>query len=96
MKTCSTRQAANKLGISFSTMNRYIAQKKIPVPELIEVGNISARLWSDAEIERLRELLPQIPDGRKMRKKKQLAISAQQLAKTKPKKKTTAEGGCAP
>jgi predicted DNA-binding transcriptional regulator AlpA len=71
MKTYSTRQAAEKLGISFTSMNRYIAEKKIPVPELTQVGSVSARVWSEENIERVRALLPKIANGRKTRYQKQ-------------------------
>ena len=74
MKGFSTREAAKKLGISFTSMNRYIAGKKIPVPRLIEIGSTSARLWSEEDIERVRVALPNIANGRKtrhVRKKKQ-------------------------
>ena len=70
MRIYSTRQAAEKLGISFTSMNRYIADKKIPVPELTQVGSISARVWSEADIERVRALLPKIANGRKPRHQK--------------------------
>jgi predicted DNA-binding transcriptional regulator AlpA len=71
METYSTRQAAEKLGISFTSMNRYIADKKIAVPPLTKVGSLSARVWTDADIERVRALLPKIANGRKTRYKKQ-------------------------
>ena len=77
MKGLSTREAAKKLGISFTSMNRYIADKKIPVPPLIEIGSTSARLWSDEDIEKVRAILPKIANGRKTR----------HLRKKKPKKK---------
>jgi hypothetical protein len=71
MRTYSTRDAAKKLGISFTSMNRYIAEKKIPVPPVTQVANVSARLWIDADIERVRLALPKIANGRKTRHKKQ-------------------------
>ena len=67
MKVYSTRQAAQKLGISFASMNRYIAGKKIPLPPLTELGSVSARVWTDADIELVREVLPKIANGRKTR-----------------------------
>jgi len=67
MKTYSTRQAAKKLGISFTSMNRYIADNKIPVPPVTEVANIAARVWTDEDIERVRNILPKIANGRKTR-----------------------------
>src|SRR5690349_21165295 len=63
----STREAAKKLGISYTSMNRYIAEKKIPVPPVTEMASINARLWSDEDIERVRQLLPKIANGRKTR-----------------------------
>lgn len=60
----STREAAKKLGISFPTINRYIADKKIPLPPLVKVGGVTVRLWSDADIERVRQILPTIKNGR--------------------------------
>ena len=81
MKIYSTRQAAEKLGISFTSMNRYIADKKIPVPELTQVGSISARVWSEADIERVRALLPKIANGRKTRYQKR---KKQTKRKSKP------------
>lgn len=70
MKIYSTREAAKKLGISFTSMNRYIADKKIPVPPLTEVASISARVWTDADVERVRLVLPKIANGRKTRHQK--------------------------
>jgi len=67
MKGFSTREAAKKLGISFTSMNRYMGAKKIPVPPLIEIGSTSARLWTEEDIERVRVVLPKIANGRKTR-----------------------------
>ena len=67
----STREAAKKLGISFTSMNRYIADKKIPLPPVVQVGGVNVRLWSEADIERVREILPKIANGRKTRHEKQ-------------------------
>ncbi len=68
MKGFSTREAAKKLGISFTSLNRYIGEKKTPVPPLIEIGSTSARLWSEEGIiERVRMILPKIANGRKTR-----------------------------
>jgi predicted DNA-binding transcriptional regulator AlpA len=64
-------EAAKKLGISFTSMNRYIAAKKIPRPPLVEVAGIRARLWSDRDIEKVRAVLPKIKNGRKLRYKKE-------------------------
>ncbi len=66
----STRQVSKKLGISFASINRYIADKKIPLPPVVKVGDVRVRLWSEKEIERVRALLPKIANGRKTRYQK--------------------------
>jgi len=43
-------------------------------------------VWTDDEIENVRQLLPKIANGRKTRYKKQSALSNQQSAKAKKKK----------
>jgi predicted site-specific integrase-resolvase len=82
----STREAAKKLGISYETLANYIAIGKVPAPEIVTVGRRVVHMWTDAEIEHVRELLPKIVNGRKTRYKKQSALSNQQSAKAKPKK----------
>ncbi len=70
MNGLSTRDAAKKLGLSFTSLNRYIAKKKIPLPPLVRVGGIRVRLWSDQDIAKVRAVLPKIMNGRKLRYKK--------------------------
>jgi hypothetical protein len=70
MNGLSTRDAAKKLGLSFTSLNRYIAAKKIPLPPLVRVGGVQVRLWSDRDIAKVRALLPKIKNGRKLRYKK--------------------------
>jgi predicted DNA-binding transcriptional regulator AlpA len=63
----STREAAQKLGVSLASLSKYIMLKQIPVPPLTRVGGVRVRLWSDADIEHVRQLLPKIANGRKTR-----------------------------
>jgi predicted DNA-binding transcriptional regulator AlpA len=77
MKTFSTNQAARKLGIDPMTLSRYIKAKKVPAPNIFEVGGSSLHAWTEEEIENVRKLLPKIANGRKTRYKKK------QSAKTK-------------
>ena len=70
MRGLSTRDAARKLGLSFTSLNRYIAAKKIPLPTLVRVGGVRVRLWSDKDITKVRAQLPKIRNGRKLRYKK--------------------------
>ena len=86
MQGYSTREAAKKLGISFTSMNRYIAEKKLPVPKVQRFGGGQLRIWTDADIEQVRQILPKIANGRKTRyKKEHSAVSTQQSVKTKKK-----------
>jgi predicted DNA-binding transcriptional regulator AlpA len=71
MTSHSTREAAEKIGLSLITLKRYIAAKKIPLPPVTKVGGVRVRLWSEADIERVRQALPKIQNGRKTRHQKQ-------------------------
>jgi predicted DNA-binding transcriptional regulator AlpA len=85
----STPQVAKKLGISLMTLNRYIAANKIPLPP-VRIEAVRVRLWDEEDIQRVREVLPRIANGRKTRyqKKKESAVSTQRSAKPR-KTKTT-------
>lgn len=63
----STREAAKKLGIDHSTLAKYLADGKLLPPETIKVGKKIVHMWTDAEIEHVRQLLPKIANGRKTR-----------------------------
>lgn len=93
MNGYSTREAAKKLGVSLASLSKYIMLKQIPVPPLTRVGGVRVRLWSDADIERVRQLLPKVANGRKtryqkLREKQKAQPSGAVPHKTrKPKKK---------
>ncbi len=82
MSQYSTREAAQKLGVTHISLRRYIAAKKIPMPPVTTVGGVRVRLWSDRDIDKVREVLPTIQNGRKTRYQKQ-----KQQTKKKPVKK---------
>jgi len=67
MSPYSTPQAAQKLGLSLITLNRYIAANKVPVPPVQMVGGSRIRAWSEEDIDKVRNLLPKIKNGRKHR-----------------------------
>jgi predicted site-specific integrase-resolvase len=71
MSKYSTRQAAQKLGISMTSLTRYIADGKLPAPKATLIGRYEVRAWSDEDIERVRALLPKIANGRKTRWQKE-------------------------
>jgi len=76
----STRQAAKKLGITQAALSKYLKAKKVPPPKMITSGRMTLHLWTEAEIDQLRKLLPKIANGRKTRYKKKKG--------TQPKKKS--------
>jgi predicted DNA-binding transcriptional regulator AlpA len=78
----SSRQAAQKLGLPVSTLATYMSAGKIPVPKSVTTGGITVYLWTDEDIDHVRQLLPKIANGRKTRyKKKPSAVSTQQSGK---------------
>src|SRR5262249_38958146 len=82
MKILSTREAAKRLGIHFTTLAHYIANGKLPAPTVTQIGNRPVHAWTEEEVERAKALLPKIANGRKTRyQKKQSVIGNQQLAK---------------
>ena len=70
MNGLSTRDAAKKLGLSFTSLNRYIAAKKIPLPPLVRVGGVRVRLWNDKDMAKVQAILLKLKNGRKTRYKK--------------------------
>jgi predicted site-specific integrase-resolvase len=82
----STIQAAKKLGISTMTMHRYMRARKIPVPKMRQVYGVRVRVWTEADIERVRKLLPKIANGRKTRWQRRKAQGKSAVPR-KPKKK---------
>jgi predicted DNA-binding transcriptional regulator AlpA len=70
MRRYSTRQAAKKLGLSVMSLHRYISARKIPAPPAELVGRGRVRAWTNADVERVRKILPKIANGRKTRYKK--------------------------
>jgi hypothetical protein len=85
----STRQAAKKLSISHETLAHYVAVGKVPAPEIVRVGHRVVHMWTEADIEHVRQLLPKIANGRKTRyKKKHSVVSTQQSTKAKSKTKS--------
>jgi len=89
MRGFSNNEAARKLGVDPATLSRYVSMGKVPAPAIVEVGSASLHVWTEEQIEHVRQLLPKIANGRKTRyKKKQSALSSQQSAKAKGKTKS--------
>src|SRR3989442_879322 len=86
MVNYSTREAAKLLGIHVVTLHRYILGKKVPAPKVQVTGGVKFRVWNERAIERVREILPKIANGR---------ISRTQ-SKRKPERSQTANQRAAP
>ncbi len=70
MTQYTSREAAKKLGLHLGTLQRYIAEGKIPAPPLLHIGATAARMWTDDDIAKVRVTLPKIANGRKTRYQK--------------------------
>jgi hypothetical protein len=81
MRYHSTREAAKRLGIPHTTLATYLKAGKIPHPQSEITGITTVQIWSDAEIEHVRQLLPKIANGRKTRYSK-----LREKEKAQPKK----------
>jgi len=55
MKTYSTADVAGLLGISWDTLHRWMREKKVPMPPAKTLGKIKIRLWSEADVEEVRQ-----------------------------------------
>jgi len=90
MKQYSTREAAKKLGLDVRSIQRYITAGKIAAPPVQILGGGKFRVWTEQDIETVRQLLPKIANGRKTRysklREKQKA-QAKSPVPRKPKKK---------
>ena len=84
----STREAAKKLGIDHSTLAKYLADGKLLPPETVTVGKRIVHIWTDAEIEHVRQLLPKIANGRKTRYQKLREKQKAQAESPVPRKTT--------
>ena len=70
MKTYSTLKAAQMLGISRMSLQRYIAAGKISAPKSRRLGGMLVRPWTSSDVRRVRKELPGIENGRKKRTRK--------------------------
>ena len=55
MSPISTAGVAKSVGISESTLERWLADSKIKAPKPLRVGQKVFRLWTDEDIERVRQ-----------------------------------------
>jgi predicted DNA-binding transcriptional regulator AlpA len=91
MKVYSNVGAARELGLTPAAITNYIKAGKIPKPKMMEGAH--RYIWTEQEVEHVRQLLPKIANGRKTRwqkareKQKMPPRAAAPHKKRKPKKK---------
>ena len=61
----STREAAEKLGVTLLTLQRHVSAKTFDPPPMQRVGGVKVRLWTNRDIEKARKVLSGIKPGRK-------------------------------
>jgi|HubBroStandDraft_6_1064221.scaffolds.fasta_scaffold2230401_1 hypothetical protein len=66
--TFSTREAAEKLGVTILTLQRHVAAKTVDAPAIVKVGGVAVRLWTNRDIEKARKVLLGTKPGRKKKK----------------------------
>jgi predicted site-specific integrase-resolvase len=55
MKTYSTKQVAEDVGVNRVTLQRWLLAGKVPEPKRLKAGGVDVRLWSDKDVERVRQ-----------------------------------------
>ncbi len=53
MKPLSTEEVAKTIGVSKSTLERWLSEGKIKAPKPLRVGRKIFRFWTDRDIERV-------------------------------------------
>jgi predicted site-specific integrase-resolvase len=86
MNRYTTNEAGKLLGITGTSLVRYMKAGKIPMPEVIKAGRSTVHSWSDEDVENVRKLLPKIANGRKTRYSKLREKQKAQPKKAVPRK----------
>jgi DNA-binding transcriptional MerR regulator len=55
MKEYSTAQVARMIGVHKVTLQRWLLEGKMKEPRKVRVGNVDARIWTDRDVERVRQ-----------------------------------------
>ena len=56
----STREAARAIGMPWITLQRWVGDNRIKAPKLTTVGGVKVRLWSAADVARIKKQLPKL------------------------------------
>ena len=55
MKTYSTVEVSKLLGIGNDTLHRWIHSDVIPAPPVQRLGNVTVRLWTEKDVEKVKK-----------------------------------------
>ena len=55
MSTYSTVEVAELVEVSWDTLNRWIRERKFPVPPVKLLGRIKVRIWNENDVEKVRK-----------------------------------------
>ena len=70
MPTYSTVEVAELVDVSWDTLNRWIREKKFPVPPVKSLGRIRVRIWTENDVEKVRKYKSGHYRGKGSRKKR--------------------------
>jgi predicted DNA-binding transcriptional regulator AlpA len=70
-KTFSTGEAAAAIGVSRQTLQSWITVGHVAAPNPIEIGGMTVRPWTKADIERARKFKGTLKMGRRPKEKGQ-------------------------
>jgi excisionase family DNA binding protein len=65
VKTYTTGEVAKQIGVSRQTLQAWIADEKIEAPVALEVGRVTVRLWTTADVARVRKFKGRLKPGPK-------------------------------
>ncbi len=54
-RTYSTAEAAQRIGINRVTLQRWLIDGRVKEPKKVSMGGVQVRIWTDRDVERLRE-----------------------------------------
>jgi excisionase family DNA binding protein len=72
MSPLSTREVAELVSVHLATLEEWLSSEKVKSPKTLQIGGQTYRLWTDRDVERLREYKRKFYRKGRGRKKKAL------------------------
>jgi predicted site-specific integrase-resolvase len=54
MKTLSTKEVAEKVGVNRVTLQRWLLSGKLNEPHRVKLAGVDVRIWTESDLERVR------------------------------------------